>query len=459
MTEPKRQMNKMTQINDSANFLRSVFSQILQAMDAKTVVENAVRIENNRLIVAENKFDLREISGIYGLAIGKAACWMAQGLSESLGEKFSDGVISSPEMSSCFVRNWKTFHGGHPAPNDESLLAAQSAVELLRKINSPKSLVIFLISGGGSAMFEMSRDEKITLADLKTMNQIFVTCGATIAEINALRRRVSAVKNGGLSRFAAKSPKISLIISDTNRGEAYNVASGLTIENQHDFTPPEIQEIILRYRLNEKLPSAVYECLQNSIRAENKPAWKNPNDNFSILLENFDALINAKKNLASNGLSVEIATDLIEQEIGVGCAAGVAKLTNLFDKNDGNKAVAIISGGEFVCPVRGNGTGGRNLESALRTAILFDEVKRQEKYKTAKFTALFAGTDGIDGNSPAAGAICDETTLERGQKLGLAASKYLENSDSYHYFHALGDIVATGASGTNVRDVRILLAL
>lgn len=439
--------------------LRRVFAEVLASVDAKKAVMNSVRISGNLLFADETMVDLDEISGIYAIAIGKASCPMATGLIEVLGEKFTEGIFSAAETSLCLLKGWRSFHGGHPEPNEDSFLAARAAIELLERIDDERSLVFFMISGGGSAMFEMLKDQAITLDQLKEANRVLVTCGATIAEINAIRRRLSVVKGGGLSRLAPRSKKVSLIVSDTNSEEPFNVASGPTIANQNDLSESELQDLVSRYDLASKLPPRVTAFLEKNVfNAASLPLPVTDDHVYSVLMENRDAIFKAKELLASNGFAVQIAENLAEQKIVEGCVAGLEQLFKFRQKEGDGKPVAIVSGGEFMCPVRGRGTGGRNLESALRTAILFDEVKQQKKYDGLKLLALFAGTDGIDGNSPAAGAVVDDATLERGRKLGLNALEYLENSDSHTFFDRLGDTIVTGTTGTNVRDVRILLA-
>ena len=431
------------------------FDAALAAVNSARAVEAAVGIDNERLLVVDFEFDLREIVDIYAVALGKAAFGMAKGLSEILGDKLTGGVISAPKFDEQLPQNWQTFAGGHPTPNAESLAAANAAFELLKVADKSQSLVIFLVSGGGSAMMEMPSSEKITLADLQTANKILIGGGATIGEVNALRRRFSSVKGGGLSRRLTAAKSVSLIVSDTNDGEFFNVASGPTIESPDDLSNEQIQKIIERDGLREKLPPKVLEAVQSS--KFKVQSLKSEIQNCQVLLSNQTAVEAAANAVREQDFTVEIAADLIETPIEKGCAELVKRLCDLREKVSGEKRVAIVSGGEFVCPVKGNGIGGRNLEAALRTAVLFDELSKKANRET-NFAALFGGTDGIDGNSPAAGASVDETTIDEAEKLNLDAKRFLEASDSYNFFARINRQVETGATGTNVRDVRILLA-
>lgn len=437
---------------------RQMFGVALRRVDAAQAVQRAVRIEDEQLFAAENQFDLREIKNIYSVALGKAAAKMAGALTESLGARLTGGVVAAPNFPNALPDVWRKFVGGHPVPNEQSLAAANAAFELLERANDENSLVIFLVSGGGSAMLELPVDSQISLADLQNANRVLVNCGATIGEINAVRRRVSRVKGGGLSRPAGNAKQITLIISDTNDGEAFNVASGPTIESADDLSAAEIAEVVSRYDLKKTLPRAVIECLEKSFVELPVSNPKSEIQSWKVLLENADAVKAVERRLRAAGFALETATDLVETSIESGCRELAEKLINLRMRTPSEQPAAIVSGGEFVCPVRGGGTGGRNTESALRTAILFDEFKNRNEFSDTSFAALFGGTDGIDGNSPAAGAICDETTVGRAEKMNLNAHEFLENSDSYTFFARLGGEIETGATGTNVRDVRILLA-
>jgi hydroxypyruvate reductase len=394
---------------------------------------------------------------------------MASALTDILGERLAAGVITTtttghaqagavtPKVNSTdnllLNGHWRAFAGGHPLPNRQSLEAARAAFDLLRRADDERALLIFLISGGGSAMIEWPRDENITLEELQATNRALVSCGAGIAEINAVRRAISAVKGGGLSSSAPRCHQVSLIISDTNAGEEEAVASGPTFDPPNDA--PDAASIIKRYKLEESLPESI-------LRAIEQPSQKRvsfPHTSLRkhyVLLDNASALEAAAQAARARNFAVDISRDIVEQPIEEGCSHLLSRLFSLRDHFKG-RVVCLISGGEFACPVRGRGTGGRNSESVLRWAIELDEpVKKQSNFPHV--VTLSAGTDGIDGNSPAAGAIADEMTVERARKLHLDARRFLDESDAYSFFHSLNDAVITGATGTNVRDLRIMLA-
>ncbi len=454
---------------------REIFAEALKSVDSNEAVRRAVRLEGSHLKIVNTTLDLANSrAGIYAVAIGKAARPMASALSEILGERLTAGITTAPStkhsqsnagaarkraaarlIDNSFSKRWRVFEGGHPLPNLESLDAARAAFDLLRRANRERALVIFLISGGGSALMEWPRDKGTTLEDLRKMNEALVSCGADIAEINAVRRAVSQIKGGGLARHAPHCAQISLIVSDTGVGEEAIVASGPTFEPPMDA--PEPQSIIARYKLEASLPEVILRAIQHPVEKTTPPS-EHPLREHYVLLDNEHALASAAETARSRGFTVEIARDIVEQPITEGCSLLLSKLLDLSDRTSvPRRGVCLISGGEFKCPVRGRGTGGRNAESALRWAIELDALDK-DKAGGSHIVALSAGTDGIDGNSPAAGAISDETTIARARELNLAAHRFLDESNAYNFFQALNDTIITNPTGTNVRDLRIMLA-
>jgi hydroxypyruvate reductase len=359
---------------------------------------------------------------------------MARGLDDALGDKLSFGVITSTSLH--LVRHWQNSIGGHPLPHEASLAAAQAAFGLLDEANDEKATIIFLISGGGSALMEWPIAEDISLVDLRTANQILISCGARIAEINSVRRAFSAVKGGGLARRAPRAKLFTLIVSDTNAGDEASVASGPTLSPPADA--PNALDVVKHYHLETVLPDSIMNAVR---RAKNLATPVS--GSHEVLLDNRSALEAAAHKARELGFNATTLDHICEQPIQEGCDLLFASAL------EHEAPFCAISGGEFSCPVRGDGRGGRNLETTLRCAISLDT--------TSHLVVLSAGTDGIDGNSSAAGAIADETTLQRARNLNLDAEQYLARSDSYTFFEQLNDLIVTGPTGTNVRDLRIVL--
>jgi hydroxypyruvate reductase len=400
-------------MNELHRYARSIFDHALAAVDPRAAVKHAT-------------LDLPP-GPIYSIAIGKAATSMARGLEEALGDRLTAPVLVAA--------------GGHPLPDENSLAAAQAAFALLDRANAEAATVVFLISGGGSAMIEWPVSDGISLADLRTANKTLISCGASIAEVNAVRRAFSAVKGGALARRAPRARTFTLIVSDTNPGDEANVASGPTLNPPADA--PNAMDVVEHYQLGTVLPESIMKAVRGTSTI---PAL---NGTHLVLLDNHTAVKAAWLKAHDLVTINSMAVDICEQEIQAGCDLLLARLM----ARPQEATLCLVSGGEFSCPVRGNGRGGRNLETVLRCAIGL----AQENGKGPRFAVLSAGTDGIDGNSPAAGAIADETTIQRAQNLGLDAAEYLARSDSYTFFARLDDVVVTGPTGTNVRDLRILL--
>lgn len=461
-----------------------IFRAGLRAADADRAVRRAVRLDGATLTVCETTLDLtNRRNALYSIAIGKAAHAMAAALDEILAARLTAGIIAGlpaveqtssstadpmPSPAAVFSpsHRWRVFAGGHPLPNEESLAAASAAFEIMARAEEERALVLFLISGGGSALMEWPRDERTTLADLREANRTLVRSGVSIAEINAVRRAVSAVKGGGLAGRAPHAAQLSLIISDTNRGEESNVASGPTFDSEvkatddSDVDATDARAVVAHYELADQLPASILRAVARQPSSRLSPPVESLRKRY-VLLTSDDAISSAAEEARARGFIVEVAQDLCEQEISDGCAQLVARIRDAYRRAAGTgRVVCLLSGGEFACPVRGDGVGGRNSETALRLALAIGERSAHEHGAEwpAHFVALSAGTDGIDGNSPAAGALADDRTLARAEASGLDPRRFLAESDAYSFFNALDDCVMTGPTSTNVRDVRVLLA-
>ena len=427
---------------------REIFLEALRAVDARAATRRAVTLSDSLLRVGDMAID---IAGrpLYLVAIGKAAGAMTAGLTGVLGEKISRGIVCGP-CSAKVNANWLSFAGGHPFPTAESIAAARATLQLLTDVEQ-NAIIIFLISGGGSAMFELPVDESISLEDLREANRQLVSCGASIVEINAVRRAFSAVKGGRLAASAPRADQITLIVSDTNPGDIASVASGPTI--QPAASAPRAGDVVQRYGLEATLPKSILKAIGQPLAKRDAPP-KGLRAHY-VLLDNHTALEAAAATARARGFAVEIAADINDQEIGAGCDLLISRAQKLWSQQRG-KPICLISGGEFSCPVRGNGIGGRNLETVLRCAMKLDQMPRSAT--TSHWTVLSAGTDGVDGNSPAAGAWADETTIAHAKSSGLDAAAFLNRSDAFHFFEQVEGVIVTGPTGTNVRDIRVVLA-
>jgi len=428
---------------------RDLFRRTLAAIEVEGVVRAHLRCDGEELTVGEERLDLTSFRRVIAVSIGKAGVGMARAVEEALGARLSGGLVVTNAVTGEPPRRLPVLLGGHPLPNAASFEAARSALALLGEADDERTLILFLISGGGSSLFERPIDERLTLPDLREVNRALVGCGAVIGEMNVVRRHLSAVKGGRLAAAAPRARQISLYISDVNSDDLRTVASGPTIPDTS--TLADFERIVARYDLLRQFPAAVAAL----ISAGAIPALPRPDPardrlrSHHLLLDNRAALSRARLIAEQeHGWVVEVAEDLVEGEVEEMARAHLERLAALGARHPG-RAVCLLSGGEVICPVRGDGEGGRNQEFVLRAALHLGP--------RPDVAVLSAGTDGIDGHSPAAGAVADATTIGRARALGLKPEDYLDRSDSYNFFRTLGDAVMTGPTGNNVRDLRVLL--
>jgi len=312
---------------------REIFDHALSAIDPRAAVKQAIKLNGPVVEIGEARLDVSS-RPIYGIAIGKAAASMAAGLEEALGARLTERVLVSS--------------GGHPLPNEESLAAALAAFALLDRANADAAVVIFLISGGGSAMIEWPVSDDISRGDLRAANQILVNCGARIAEINAVRRAFSAVKGGALARRAPRAQMFTLIVSDTNRGDEASVASGPTMNTPPDA--PNAIDVVEHYQLETLLPHSIMKAIRTAVRTSQEEGLGPAPPAHIVLLDNGTALEAAHSKALALGFTSAILNDISEQPIETGCNLLLSRLL----AEPPSDPFCLISGGEFSCPVGGD---------------------------------------------------------------------------------------------------------
>jgi len=431
---------------------REIFLQTLRRIELRSVLSSFIARDGPRLEIGGEVCNLDDYRRVVLVAFGKASIAMACGLAEILGDDVTEAVVVTnalPATVPSVLARHRILIGGHPTPTEGSLDAARSVFELLAEPD-PQTLVFFLISGGGSALVEMPLEETITLADLQELNRVLVTSGATIREINAVRKHLSAVKGGRLAARACPARQISLYVSDVNPGDLATIASGPTLPD--DTTWEDVRRTIEKYRV--KLPGRIAEIIfQGKLQETPKPG--DPafaRSSHHLLMDNRTALQTAAAIARERGFFVVVDEDPHEEYYRIVADRLLARLRECSAQIT-DRAVCLVSGGEVSCPVTGPGSGGRNQEFVLYAALRIAEWK-----DIGDVVVLSAGTDGIDGISPAAGAVADTSTIARAQMLGLDPQQFLATNDSYSFFAALGDALVTGPTGTNVRDLRLMLA-
>ena len=383
------------------------------------------------------------------LAYGKAARPMARALVEGLPSANWRGLVVPPEPDDAPLPPFEVIPGGHPLPTAGSMRAAARALELARTASSD-DVVMFLASGGGSAMLELPADPSVTIEELRAFYQSLVGSGAGIVEINTVRRHVSAVKGGRLALAAAKAALQETVeISDVPDLRGAAVASGPSTIDPTSLA--DCRAVLDRFGLWPIVPAALRTRIASgdlppSLGCDTPPLSSQLV--FTRIGSNEHARAELRRHAEVAGLFVVEDQSVDDEHYERAAAHLLDHLDRLHHRHPG-RSVAILTGGELSVPLPANpGTGGRNQQFALACALRIDG---------RPIAVLSAGTDGIDGNSVAAGACVDGTTVARAKALGLSLQDHLRRFDAFPLLHALGDAVITGPTGTNVRDVRLLV--
>jgi len=425
-----------------------VFRHTLAAIDIPAAMARKLDRRGSLLRAGRADVDLSGFREIVAIALGKAALAMARGLHETLSPEFPpDGILVVPAPPSSLLPGWKTFVGGHPLPTAESFAAGRAILERLARCDE-RTLVFFLISGGGSSLVEQPLDLGVTLADFQQLNSALITCGAPIEKINVVRKHLSATKGGRLAAAAARSMKITIAVSDVPEGEESALASGPTVADPS--TVDDVESIVRKYGLLAKLPGS----LRGMIERRSLPETPKDDDaafarsRFEILLGERELLHAAHHCCEAEGFTCLVDTETDDWPLEQAAEHLLAQL-EILKKENPRRRVAIFAGGEVSSPVTGEGVGGRN--SAFVLACV-------PKIAGKRIAVLSGGTDGVDGNSPAAGAVADGESLARAVAVGLDPVDFLRRCDAHGFFSRLDDAVVTGPTGNNLRDLRILLA-
>jgi glycerate 2-kinase len=444
-------MNRAKNLARLRKDARSIFLAGVDAVNPKNAIRKYARLKDNQLIVNSVEYDLNRFENIYVIGAGKASAAMAQAVEELLGERINSGLVNTKYGHGLPLGKVQLTEAGHPVPDEAGFRGAQKIVQLLEKTGK-KDLVIFLISGGGSALLPYPADG-LSLEDKQTVTKTLLEVGANIHEINALRKHLSLVKGGRLARFAFPSTLISLILSDVIGDDLDSIASGPTVPDQSTFGV--CIHILEKYQIKDRVPPAVVGLIEKGARGKIEESPKSGDPVFErtqnvIIGSNIQA-VDASRTMAHDlGYNTLILSTFIQGETKdvANVHAAVAKEI-LSSGNPLGSPACVISGGETTVTIRGKGLGGRNQEFVLAAAI--DIAGWQD------VVVLSAGTDGTDGPTDAAGAIADGTSIERAENMGMNADHFLRKNDSYHFFQALGDLIVTGPTHTNVMDLRLVL--
>ena len=435
-------------MSDLKQIARQVFHETLAAIDIPLAMRRKLRPEGSRLHCDESVLELRNFKRFRVVAIGKATHAMLAGLRSLLPDAIEfRGVASAPTPPNPALAGIEYFLGGHPIPNAASWHSAEAILKLLADCDD-STLVFFLLSGGGSALCELPLIPHMTLEDLQHFYRVLVTCGAPIAEMNTVRKHFSVIKGGRLAAAAGRATKLTLAVTDVPADHISALASGPTLPDPS--TVAEVARIAARYNMTAQFPpsfrNSVSERQLPETPKHDHPAFSNAH--FLLLLGMHDLFHPAHHALEARGFRAccDNATD--DWPVHKAAEYLLAQLAAWKSANPG-RHVAVIADGEVSSPVTGDGLGGRNSAFVLSCV---------ENIVGQRIAVLSAGTDGIDGNSPAAGAVADGETLSRALAAGLHPADFFQRSDAYNFFVRLDDAILTGPIGNNLRDLRILLA-
>ncbi|MBW6485128.1 MAG: glycerate kinase [Syntrophobacterales bacterium] len=428
---------------------REIMTAIVRETIAATLPANMVReklkFAQGVLSIEGKNFVIPEERGVHLFGSGKAAVETARAVKELLGEKLAEGFVVSNYPA--FLDGVEVFESSHPVLTQKSVRAAEMLMEKMAAL-AVEDFFIYVLSGGSSALIEKPVPP-ISLADMQSLTKGLLAGGVPIEEINIVRKHLSLVKGGRLGRLT-RARGVVLVVSDVIGDDLEAIGSGPLYFDRSTFA--DAQAILKKYRLWEGAPAAIRTVVERGLsgQLEDTPQSENPPIEHFIIDSNIKALLKAKENAERLGLTARIMTSRLRGEAREAARAIVAIGEEIAATGQPfPPPVLLLFGGETTVTLQGDGQGGRNQEMAL--AVL------NELRGASRFAFFSLGTDGIDGNSDAAGAIVSRESWEKAQNLNLNIEQYLSMNDSYHFFEQTGDLVKTGPTGTNVMDISALL--
>jgi glycerate 2-kinase len=429
-----------------------VLGAAMAAAEPGAALRRYLRREGDRLLIDGQPYDFAATQQVFLVSVGKAAEAMARAAAELLAGRMTAGVVVLKDPPAAPIAGCTIIQAGHPIPDAQSVAAGQQVADLLAQAG-PHDLVLALISGGGSALLSLPAPG-LSLADLQALTGALLACGATINEINCLRKHLDLIKGGGLARMAAPAALATMILSDVVGSPLDVIASGPTVADPSSFA--EAWAIVTRYGLEAAIPAAVRARLAQGLAGQLAETPK-PGDPLFARVQNL--LVGSNQQAAAaalaaareRGLNGLLLTSYAQGEARVvgGLLAAIAREIAASGQPLARPA-CIIVGGETTVTLRGAGKGGRNQELALAAVA--------ELAGLADVALVALATDGGDGPTDAAGAVATGASLARAQAQGLDPAAALANNDAYPFFHALGDLLLPGPSGTNVNDLAFIFA-
>jgi glycerate 2-kinase len=435
----------MTEEPDFKEHLMKIYMAAVDAVRPCNLISRYVNLHEGRFKIGEDVFPFDQFDKIYVAGAGKATAAMAAEVEKILKHHVEEGVIAIRDQFDYPFRYIRTVQAGHPLPDENSVIASEEIDKVLRKLTR-NDLLIFLLSGGASSLM-MDIPQGCTLRDIHTVLEKLLKCGATIAEVNTVRKHLSEMKGGQLVKKCSGATIVNLIISDVIGNDLQVIGSGPLVADESTFR--DAMMIMDKYELTNSCPYSIKSYLHAGIEG-NIPDTPKPGDGVFnntrnvIIADLRQALNSAKKKADELGYHTHIATDSLS-----GYADEVAKEWAHKAKMMRKKNICTLAGGETTVQVKGSGKGGRNLQFALAAAMALHD--------SSDIMLLAAGTDGSDGPTDAAGAIVTSETFANAVKNGLNPAQFLENNDAYNFFRLAGGLIKTGPTHTNVMDLVITI--
>ncbi len=430
---------------------KDIFYAGLQAVDPVKAIKHYVHLEGNILHVGETSYNIETYRHIYVVGGGKAGASMSKALEDILGDRITQGIVNVKYEHVVPTTRVIIHEAGHPVPDEAGVAGTHRMIQLVES-STEADLIICLISGGGSALLPAPA-EGITLQQKQDVTKLLLRCGATINEINTIRKHISAIKGGQLARIAYPSTLVTLILSDVIGDPLDVIASGPTVPDSQTFS--DCMNILKKYELVDKIPRPILNRIRQGMDEKIPDTPKEGDPVFErtqnlVIASNTLAAHTAARKAREFHYNTMILSTFVEGETKDVARVHTAIIKEiLYSGNPLPRPACIITGGETTVTIHGKGLGGRNQEFVLAAADDIDGLDN--------VVILSAGTDGTDGPTDAAGAIADGLTIHRAREKRLDPIEYLKNNDSYHFFEPLDDLVKTGPTNTNVMDLRILL--
>ena len=436
----------MTNLKEQA---KSIFLETLKNIQLDSTIKKRLWLDGNRLFVDDSPLDLRDYSEVLVIGLGKASVSIGATFEAILGDRMTRGILVTNRKAQIHTKS-EVIVAGHPLPNEDSIKAGQRLVQLIDSCKKD-SLILFAISGGGSSLVELPLSDTITLEDLRELNRVLISCGAAIREINIVRKHLSAVKGGRLGYLARHCQSLAFFVSDVNPGDLRSIASNPLLRD--DATFDEFLAILKDYDLADRIPASVSSLISSGRIPPLPGEWQSEGSLHTnvLLLENADAVSAAKRAGEARGFRVEVDQTNAEEEYQAAADALIDRLLATRQRGS-EERVCLVSGGEVACAVSGRGFGGRNQEF-----VLYCAARLAARGLGERIAVLSCGTDGIDGNSSAVGAVADAGLIKAGVEVGLDASSFIAENSSTQFFSEAGGLIVTGPTGNNVRDLRLLL--